>query len=307
MRHHIDSKRRRLWAVVPVAALSLALAGTALAGAAGPGHPGRGGPWGSHFGWQFGRGDAPLGSVSSLVGNTLTVLEFDGMTQHFTVTMNTHYFLDGKTATSVAVVPGLNVVVNSGRYWGGGSTTSPTANGVYLISPSVLGNIQGVSGTAPDLTITVNNPQGFGFKIATSAMTNYWVNGSSSTTAPTFTTGEIIAALGIVTPMGSDTLDATQINVVPKPAVRVAQTITFTSTPSSPTVGGTYDVTATGGPSGNPIVFAISPSTKATCSIGHHSNVVSFLAAGTCTIDAFQAGNKAYLAATAQQSFTVAS
>ncbi len=86
----------------------------------------------------------------------------------------------------------------------------------------------------------MKNPQGFGFTIDTSSATNYWVNGMSSTTTPTFANGEIIAALGIVTPSGSDTLDATQVNVVPKPTVRAAQTITFTSTPSSPTVGGTY-------------------------------------------------------------------
>lgn len=210
-------KRRYLWAVVPVAVLSLSLAGTAVASTLSTNsHHGRYGSWGTGYGWSFGRGDAPLGSVVSLVGTTLTVMEFDGVTQTFTVGDNTHYFLDGKKATSSAVIAGLNVVVNSQHYWGGGSPSStPTAGGVYLFSPNVLGNIQNVSGTAPDLTLTVNNPQGFGFTIVTSNMTQYWVDGVLSSTAPTFTDGEIVASLGIVTPTGSDTLDATQVNVVP--------------------------------------------------------------------------------------------
>lgn len=300
-------KRRWLLVVAPVAAISLAASGVAIA--AGNHRGGGYGDHGAHFGWAFGHRDAPLGSVVSLVGTTLTVMEFDGVTQTFTVSTNhTQYFLDGKPATSAAVTAGLNVIVNSGRYWGGGAGGSMNASSVYLISPNVIGNIQGISGTAPDQTITVNNPQGFGFTIVTSATTNYWVNGTESNTAPTFAAGEIIAALGIVTPTGSDTLDATQVNVVPKPPVKTAQTITFTSTPSSPTAGGTYDVTATGGPSGNPVIFAIDhSSTHGACSIDHHTDTVSLNAAGTCTIDAFQAGNRSYLAAFAQQTFTIAS
>ncbi len=50
--------------------------------------------------------------VISLSGTTLSVLEFDGTTQQFTVSpTTTRYFLDGKLATSAAVVAGLNVVV----------------------------------------------------------------------------------------------------------------------------------------------------------------------------------------------------
>lgn len=303
MRSSRFMRRRALTVAATVAAVSLAASGVAFASGGFGGGAYR--DHGTHFGWAFGHRDAPLGSVVSLVGTTLTVLEFDGVTQAFTVSDNTHYFLDGKSATSEAVSAGLNVVVNSGRYWGdfGGSQT---ASSVYLISPNVLGNIQGVTGTAPDLTITVNSPQGFGFAIVTSATTNYWVNGAESKTAPTFASGEIIAALGIVTPTGSDTLDATQVNLIPKPPVRTAQTITFTSTPTSPAVGGTYQVTATGGPSGNPVFFAIDPSsTPGACSIQHHTNTVSLKAAGTCTIDAFQAGSRSYLAAEAQQTFTI--
>jgi hypothetical protein len=89
--------------------------------------------------------------------------------------------------------------------------------------------------------------------------------------------------------------------------VKGSQAITFTSTEPSPaTVGGpTYTVTATGGASGNPVTFAIDAASSSVCSIA--GSAVSFTAAGTCTIDANQAGNANYTAAPqVQQSFAVA-
>jgi hypothetical protein len=76
-----------------------------------------------------------------------------------------------------------------------------------------------------------------------------------------------------------------------------SQAITFTSTaPSNATVGGpTYTVTATGGPSGNPVVFTSDPASTSVCTVS--GSTVSFTGAGTCTIDANQAGNEKYNAA----------
>ena len=77
---------------------------------------------------------------------------------------------------------------------------------------------------------------------------------------------------------------------------RASQTITFTSTPPSPAiVGGRYTVRATGGHSDNPITFSIDPSATSVCSMT--GSVVSFIGAGTCTIDANEAGNTSYSAA----------
>ena len=85
----------------------------------------------------------------------------------------------------------------------------------------------------------------------------------------------------------------------------VAQSITFTSTPPNPAViGGTYPVTASGGGSGNPVTFSIDPSANGSCSIS--GATVTFVAVGTCVIDANQAGNAGYEAAPqVQQSFAV--
>jgi hypothetical protein len=204
-------RKRHLLVIAPIV-VSLAIAGTAYAATSH--HDGVGGRMGSHFGWSFSNSDNPLGSVVSLSGTTLTVLEFNGTTLTYTVSDNTKFFLNGKSTTSLAVTAGLNVVVAGPRMWGT-TTGSTTAAAIFLVSPNVLGNIQSVTiGTSGD-TIVVLNPQGFEFTVQTGSATNYWVDGSSSTTAPTLTTGEIIAALGVVDTTNKDQLDATQVNVVP--------------------------------------------------------------------------------------------
>ncbi len=72
-----------------------------------------------------------------------------------------------------------------------------------------------------------------------------------------------------------------------------SQTITFTSgAPSDATVGATYTVTATGGASGNAVTF----STTSMCTVS--GSKVSFIGVGECVIDANQAGDADYLAAT---------
>jgi multisubunit Na+/H+ antiporter MnhC subunit len=85
---------------------------------------------------------------------------------------------------------------------------------------------------------------------------------------------------------------------------KASQTITFTSTPpSSPKVGGTYLVTAT---SSSQLVVAIAIDTSSTSICSISSGKVTFLQAGTCVIDANQAGDTSFLAAPqSQQSFTI--
>jgi hypothetical protein len=84
------------------------------------------------------------------------------------------------------------------------------------------------------------------------------------------------------------------------------QTITFTSTApaNAKNAGPTYTVTATAS-SGLTVALTIDASSASVCSIA--GSTVSFIGAGTCVIDANQAGNTAYNAAPqAQQSFLVA-
>ena len=84
-----------------------------------------------------------------------------------------------------------------------------------------------------------------------------------------------------------------------------SQTISFTSAPpGSAVVGGAaYTVTATAS-SGLAVVFSAAPSSAGICTVS--GSTVSLVGAGTCTINANQAGNGTYLAAAqVQQSFTV--
>jgi uncharacterized repeat protein (TIGR02543 family) len=89
-------------------------------------------------------------------------------------------------------------------------------------------------------------------------------------------------------------------------AAKTDQTITFTSAaPATATVGGaTYTPTANGGGSGIAVVFSIGASSTAGACSG--TSVVSFTGVGTCIVDANQAGNTLYNAATqVSQSITV--
>jgi hypothetical protein len=87
---------------------------------------------------------------------------------------------------------------------------------------------------------------------------------------------------------------------------KAPQTISFTSAapPGAAVAGATYNVAATA-TSGLPVAFTIDASASAVCSIA--GSTVSFTAAGTCVVNANQAGDASYLAAPqVQQSFTVA-
>jgi DNA-binding beta-propeller fold protein YncE len=86
-------------------------------------------------------------------------------------------------------------------------------------------------------------------------------------------------------------------------SVRTDQAITFTSVPPTDArVGGSYRLSATGGGSGNPVVFT--SETLSVCTVTGTS--VSFVRLGICTINANQAGNDQYAPASyVQQSFHV--
>lgn len=84
---------------------------------------------------------------------------------------------------------------------------------------------------------------------------------------------------------------------------KIVQSLTFqTSPPSSNLVGGTYTVSVTSDASLAPVV-SIANASSQVCTIS--AGVVSFIAAGTCTINAVQAGNDQIAAASASQQIVV--
>jgi alpha-tubulin suppressor-like RCC1 family protein len=117
-----------------------------------------------------------------------------------------------------------------------------------------------------------------------------------STTAPT--NAGNYEVVGTITSAGYAGSATGTLTILP-----AAQAISFTSTPPAPAVvGGSYAVSATGGASGQPVLF--SSLTPAVCSVTGSS--VGLDAAGTCTVAADQAGSTNYAAAPqATQTFTV--
>jgi len=126
-----------------------------------------------------------------------------------------------------------------------------------------------------------------------------------------------LATVSFSAPVGTCVIDANQVgntDYVAAPEVQqsfsvaqASQAITFTSTaPSGAIVGGaSYTVMATGGGSGNPVIFTIDLSSTSGCVIA--GAVVTFPApVGTCVIDANQVGNTGYSAGPqVQQVFSV--
>jgi uncharacterized repeat protein (TIGR01451 family) len=76
------------------------------------------------------------------------------------------------------------------------------------------------------------------------------------------------------------------------------QSISFTA-PGTGAAGGSATLTATGGGSGNPVVFSVDPASgTGVCTVsGTNGSTVTYAAAGTCIIDANQAGDASYTAA----------
>ena len=85
------------------------------------------------------------------------------------------------------------------------------------------------------------------------------------------------------------------------------QTISFTP-PASGAVGGSSTLSATGGGSGNAVVFSVDgTSGSGVCNVsGTNGTTLNYTAVGTCVVDANQAGNTNYNAAPqVQRSVTV--
>jgi len=122
-------------------------------------------------------------------------------------------------------------------------------------------------------------------------------NGGQTVLLPT---GNVLLAGGYNSTGASSTAELYSPALIP-------QAISFTG-PGTGTYGGSATLTATGGGSGNPVVFTVDPSTTSgTCTVsGTSGATVSYTGTGNCVINANQAGGSGYSSAPqAQQSITV--
>lgn len=224
--------------------------------------------------------------------------------------------------TAGALPPGLTQSVS------GVISGTPTATGSYSFT-STISDASGCSGSAAYTINVVKGSQSISFPTQTPANQSFVAGGTFSINPAATTSSGLpisytsntasvcsvngssitMGAAGICTVVASQTGDANY-----NPATPVSQDITidkapqsiaFTSTaPANAKVGDVYNVTATGGLSGNSITFSIDPSTSANCSISGSS--VTLTGAGNCIINANQTGNANYLnAPQAQQSVGV--
>ena len=175
-------------------------------------------------------------------------------------------FTNVKSATSVAVDPA------SGDF--GGSTTvsaTLTVGGTGLVGKQIT---FALNGTTVGTAVT----DGVGF----ASVTGVSLAGIDAGTYPGAVTASYAGELGYTASTGSSTL-----TVAPLP-----QSIDFAPLPDKLATDPPFQVTATGGASGNPVSFS---TTSTACSVS--GNTVTINAAGSCDITANQAANTNYTAA----------
>ena len=119
------------------------------------------------------------------------------------------------------------------------------------------------------------------------------------TAAPTLTSGSAFVDIAsVVLPPGQVDTDVSMNGVDSDTVIPVPQAISFTP-PALGVVGQSATLSATGGGSGNPVVFSVDAASGAgVCSTTSiDGTVLDYTQAGTCVIDATQAGNASYAAA----------
>jgi YVTN family beta-propeller protein len=195
------------------------------------------------------------------------------------------YTIDGSSCSGLTAPAGYALA-----YDGGSFTVTQAAQSISFTAPGT-----GTVGGSATLTATGGSGNPVVFTVDPSSGSGVCnVSGTNGSTVN-------------YTAAGSCVIDANQTgnaNYTAAPPVtqtitvgQAAQSISFTA-PGTGTVGGSATLTATGGGSGNPVVFTVDPSSGSGCNVsGTNGSTVNYTAAGSCVIDANQAGNANYTAA----------
>jgi len=241
---------------------------------------------GADFTYGVGSGTCPqlstISSASTLAANASC---------NFSITFSPLLATAGTASESVVLTDNnLNVTsaTQTVSLTGTASTPAPTVTSVTPFSDYTPGgNPIAIVGTHFTGATAVN----FG----STAATSFTINSATSITAtdPAGSIGTVNVT--VTTPAGTSALGAGDQFIY-----YGTQTITFTQ-PTTPYAlgGGTVTLSATGGSSGNPVVFTVDGSSTATGSIV--GNILIITSTGTLVIDANQAGGANYAAATQVQ------
>ena len=154
----------------------------------------------------------------------------------------------------------------------------------------VLNSFDGVSGKGRVAAYSSTALSGTNLTLASIECT---VKGSGNST--------VTLANQLLGAMGGDEISSTALGATISTALN-SQSLSFAPLPAKVYGNSSFNLSATGGASGNPITFSSSDPAVASVS----SATVTITGAGSCTISARQEGNANYTTATAQQTLSVA-
>jgi serine/threonine-protein kinase len=202
----------------------------------------------------------------------------------------------GRQITGTGTGAGAGTVYITVKTPAGTSKTTAADRYTYIAPrPAVTGASPDGGSTAGGTMVTITGTGlagATGVRFGTAAAT---ITAESSTQITVTTPpGTGTVAITVTTPAGTSKITAADqytYTTRPKPA----QSISFTA-PASGTAGSSAALSATGGGSGNPVVFSVDASSgPGVCTVS--GTAVTYTAAGSCVIDANQAGTGSYAAA----------
>ncbi|MGB7052367.1 MAG: putative Ig domain-containing protein [Acidimicrobiales bacterium] len=196
----------------------------------------------------------------------------------------------------------------------GGQPDAISSDGTDVWVANFLSNtVTELNATTGALVQTIDAVGGAPYGISSDG-THVWVTNFDNDTVTELdaSTGAVVQTIAVGSAPEGISSDGTDVwvanysdNTVSEIAIKAPQVVSFTSTNPSPVVvgGPSYTPTASGGGSTSPVVLSLDNSSSGCTLTG---GVVQFTAAGTCLIDANQAGDANYLPAPqVQQSITV--
>ena len=201
------------------------------------------------------------------------------------------YTPDGYTGGLYPAGAGYDMATGLGTPNGATLAKALCSNGGNTVTVTSPGSQAMTVGTAVSLQVTATDSGGAALSFAAAGLPP----GLSISSSGLISGSPTAAGTYAVTVTATDTTSASGSAAFSIAVSKATQLISFTA-PATGTVGGSAVLSATGGGSGNPVVFSVDASSgSGVCSVS--GSTVSYLAAGSCVIDANQAGNAGYLAA----------
>jgi uncharacterized repeat protein (TIGR02543 family) len=253
---------------------------------------------GASSNYNFARTQLDIGSNFDGCMTSVRLAKTALYTSSFTpAAMGSFSSLPEATNVLVAITAGNNSISNLGTAGLIQGTGTITYEDFPKLSQTVTFSSPGnkTMGISP-FTLSASSSSGQGVTFTSTTISTCTVSGSTLT----------LVAVGTCT-INADQAGNASFDAAPQvqqsfSISKGAQTIAFTSITDKALSSGTLSISATGGGSGNEVVFT--SATASQCTVA--TTTVIFVAAGTCTINANQLGNDNYNAASqVQQSFTI--